>query len=396
MQALRQAELYKLPGVAETLDWAAALLALDQKALSPAMVDDTLGVILRPGRRREGARRRARGARGRRRDGGGQLLHNLLVFGRLVRGLGLDVSAGTHARPGAAALAHVEIGSPRSDVRDAARCLPVRRHEDLPLFDAAFDAFWRDRAPQGLDRPRTSARAGGPASAFASRAPPRTRWTGGGALRDEPDHASERAALPARRAQLQSQDVLRHKDFAELTGAELDEVRRLVLSLRWRLGQRISRRRRPGDGSRMDLRRTLRGSLRAGNSWSLRFRAEAQAEEARAARRHLRLDGALHPSCFCSVRLQTVFRQVGTFAFWTRLTRITRQLRARAYRQVLAAPRRVPDWSGGTRIGEALRDSTPLGRHVGRGCVVVLSDGWDRASPSCCRRNAALSGGPRG
>ena len=111
VQELRQADLYKLPGVAETLDWTTALVALDQQALDPAVVDETLGVILKyqddvdkikgaaarailDRVQRHGMNAVGRHRPGGRRSSGGHLLHNLLLFGRLLRGLGLDVNPG--------------------------------------------------------------------------------------------------------------------------------------------------------------------------------------------------------------------------------------------------------------------------------------------------------------
>jgi uncharacterized protein with von Willebrand factor type A (vWA) domain len=314
-----------------------------------------------------------------------------VLFGRVLRGLGLEVSPG-RVRDLASALAHVEIGR-RADVQDAARSLLVHRREDLPLFDAAFEAFWR--APrQGL--PPLDPRA--PSERRRFREPRVLEDTLGPGAREGERGSREGDETPPRALLTYSaQDVLRHRDFAELSGAELDEVRRLILALSWRLGQRLSRRRRPGDGTRPDLRRTLRQNLRYGGELLDWARHERKTKP-----RPLVILADISGSMERYTRLLLLFayglseglaQAVEAFVFGTRLTRVTRQLRGRdADRALGEVARRVPDWSGGTRIGEALREfNFRWGRRVlGRGAVVLLiSDGWDRGEPELLRAEAA-------
>jgi uncharacterized protein with von Willebrand factor type A (vWA) domain len=313
----------------------------------------------------------------------GNLLHNLVLFGRVLRGLGMAVEPGRLAD---LAVAAEVVGLRRREFHAAARCLLVRRREEIPLFDEAFDAFWR-RPSEGwttLDLralgERRRFRRPQFARASANAAPgPDDAQGDGETSEDEP---------PALRPVLtwSAREQLRHKDFGEMTGEELDAVRNLIARLEWRPGLRPSRRRVPGGGRLPDVRRTLRRSLRHGGE-VLRWDHRRPATRPRPLVVLADISGSMERYTrllllFLYGLSQRLDRQVETFLFGTRLTRVTRQLRGRdvegALREVAHA---VPDWSGGTRIGEAVRDFNFLwGRRVlGQGAVVlVISDGWDR------------------
>lgn len=189
-------------------------------------------------------------------------------------------------------------------------------------------------------------------------------------------------------------EILREKDFADYTGREREVARRVMARLVRRAPQRLSRRMRPtrkrgthAQGTQ-DLRRTLRASLRYGGEpveWHWR----------RPSLRDRRLvlicdiSGSMEP--YARMLLQylqaavSARRRVEAFVFGTRLTRVTRELNERDPDRALSrAARSVADWSGGTRIGQALAElNRTYGRTVGRGAVVViLSDGWDRGDPA--------------
>jgi hypothetical protein len=282
----------------------------------------------------------------------------------------------------------VPIGN-RSDFYNAARALFVRRREDIPRFDRAFEVFWRTpaRGATALDLRAMGERRRFRRPAFspvAGDAPPSR-----GARRDETKSATEGAALLRATLTYSARELLRRKDFAELTAEEHDGVRRLIDELAWQLSRRRTRRQRPGDGRRMDLRRTLRRSLRHGGEvlqWERR--------EARWKSRPLVVLADVSGSMERYTRWLLLFlyalsegldRRVEAFVFGTRLTRITRQLAGRDADEALAeVARAVPDWSGGTRIGEALKQfNFRWGRRIlGSGAaVIVISDGWDRGEP---------------
>lgn len=319
------------------------------------------------------------------------LLSNLLLFGRVLRGLGLAVDPGRMVDL-VQALEHVGLAR-RDDVRAAAQALLVRRHEDLALFEAAFDAFWRKPTDGATS---LDLRALGERRRFKrsrcepSAAPDVLPGDDGRAAPDEP---------PRLRAQLtwSARELLRHKDFAELSADELRQVEALIAASSWRLRERRTRRLRPGRGARLDLRRTLRHALRQGGE-ILTWRRRAP----RTRPRPLVVIADISGSMERYTRLLLLFMyaladglgaRVEAFVFGTRLTRVTRELRGRAVGRALDdVARAVPDWSGGTRMGDALRAfNFEWGRRVlGHGAIVLLiSDGWDRGDPELLRDETA-------
>jgi uncharacterized protein with von Willebrand factor type A (vWA) domain len=163
----------------------------------------------------------------------------------------------------------------------------------------------------------------------------------------------------------------------------------LIQRMRWQIEERLQRRQRPARrGRSLDLRRTMHQSRRMGG---LPIRLVMR--QRRTAPRPLvvicDISGSMER--YARILLQFVHTLSGglgsveSFVFGTRLTRITRQLRHRDLDDALdAVSRQVVDWSGGTRIGEAIKQFNYVwGRRVlGRGPVVLLiSDGWDRGDP---------------
>jgi uncharacterized protein with von Willebrand factor type A (vWA) domain len=323
----------------------------------------------------------------------GHLLHNLLLFGRLLRGLGLDVNTG-RVMDLVVALGHVQIGR-RDDFYNAARSLLVHRHEDIPLFDQAFIQFWR--------KPSVDWLSGVPVMAIRSRrqprvVPPPLRPPDGDAASQTAKDSQEQPQVVIEVTRTYSaSEALRRKDFSQLTAEEYVEIKTLIAQLTWELGQRRTRRQRAGRGPRFDLRRTLRRNLKYGGQvleWSYR--------EPKVKPRPLVVLADISGSMERYTRLLLHFaygltaglgQPVESFVFGTRLTRITRQLQQQdveqALRQVSDA---VTDWSGGTRIGESLKAfNFSWGRRVlGRGAVaLVISDGWDRGEPDLLAREMA-------
>ncbi len=184
-------------------------------------------------------------------------------------------------------------------------------------------------------------------------------------------------------------EVLGAKDFAEFTAAELDEATRVMAKMRLHPARRQSRRRRPvANGSRMDLRRTVRGAMRTEGEPICLATTETGT---RTRRLVLLLDvsGSMEPYARVLIRYAhaaVVGRgRVEVFALGTRLSRMTRQLGSHDVDDAVAeAAASVVDWSGGTRLGDAIgsfNDEWGV-RGMARGAiVVVLSDGWDRGDP---------------
>jgi len=321
----------------------------------------------------------------------GQFLHNLLLFGRVLRKLGLDINPG-RMMDLVSALDHIEIGK-KPDFFFAARTLLVHDREDLPLFDEAFELFWRkpveswDVEWQGLTRRR---RPSGPVVTH----PP---------LKEAPQtdnststSSQEMSVIEVTRT-YSDRELLRHKNFAEMNTEESDAVKQMMSRLLWKVSERRTRRHHPGKGHLIDLRRTLRRSLRSEGeifSWSYREPKLKPrplvviADISGSMERYTRL--LLH---FIYGMKAALSQPVEAFVFSTRLTRITRPLQIRDLDLALKnVGLLVNDWAGGTRIGESLKTfNFEWGRRVlGRGAVVlIISDGWDRGDVDLLKREMA-------
>ena len=188
-------------------------------------------------------------------------------------------------------------------------------------------------------------------------------------------------------------EVLAEKRFDALEPHELAQLHRLMSRLRLETPRRLTRRYERGRRDRVDLRRTLRGSLRTGGE-PLRLAHRRR----RVARRRLVLlcdiSGSMEPYARAYLQFLTSAtgsdRRAEAFVFATRLTRLTRALASRnPERAIQRAAETAPDWSSGTRIGDALKAFND--RHGRRGMargavVVVLSDGWERGDPALVGR----------
>ena len=317
------------------------------------------------------------------------LLRNLLHFARLLRTLGLAVPAGRMLDV-ANALSHVDIGR-RSDCYFTLQSLLVHRQQDLAPFDEAFRVFWRP--PPGNWSP-DDLRALGERRRFG---PPQAEPAAVPGTSDDPSvptltETIERVAPLTYGAR----EAMRVKDFARFTEEELTEAEAMIASFEWNLGTRQTRRWTRGRGRALDLGRVVRHNLRYGGEL-----VTLPTRERRSARRPLILLCDVSGSMERYTRMLLHFvhslarglDRVEAFLFATRLTRVTREVaRHGVDRAVTAVQRRVPDWGGGTRIGDALRTFNVewTRRVMGHGPVVLLiSDGWDRGEPDLLRQEMA-------
>ena len=317
----------------------------------------------------------------------GYLLHNLLLFGRLLRGLGLDANPDRMITL-VQALEHIDIGH-KSDFYHATRCLLVHSHDDIAIFDQAFDLFWRRPENRGLELDLSTFRKRMPGSQLE----PVTRPTPAIESKREADEGTTSEDSPEPVLSVthtySAREILRHKDFAELNAEEIEAIKKMMAQLLWRMGQRRTRRFRPGRGQAIDMRRSLRQSLPYGGEileWAYRKPKVRPrplvviADISGSMERYARL--LLH---FVYGLTRSLEQRVEAFVFGTRLTPITTQIRDRNIDQAIQeVSRAVPDWSGGTRIGECLkRFNYDWARRVlGHGAVILLiSDGWDRGEP---------------
>jgi len=192
-------------------------------------------------------------------------------------------------------------------------------------------------------------------------------------------------------------EVLRKKNFEAFTWEEVQQAKALLKTLVWRISPRRTRRYRPGrDRRHPDFRRLLRRNLRHGGELvELAFREPkfkprplvVLCDISGSMERYSRM--LLH---FVHT-LTNGLDRVEAFVFGTRLTRITRQLRRKDIDEALAeVVRVVDDWSGGTRIGDAIKafNYKWARRVLGQGAVVlIISDGWDRGDVSLLAREMA-------
>ena len=315
-------------------------------------------------------------------------MENLVVFGRLLRRVGFDVPVGRILEL-IEALTQVDLNA-RDEVFHTCRALLVQRHEQLAAFQDVFEAFWRDHTnPFAMEGTSVrDARTGAArASAAAGLLPPDE-----GSSVDDDDERTLEGIVQT----WSDLGGLAHKDFAEFSTEEVARARVALERLEWIPGERRTRRWIRGRGPRIDLRRALMHSLRTGGEIvvlptrrrrtkprPLVLLCDVSGSMERYSRMLLHL---AHGLAHRRGRLEV-------FLFATTLTRVTRQIRLRRLHDAVdAVSGVVPDWSGGTRIGPALRQfHQQWARRVLHQAPVVMliSDGWDRGDPDVLRAQVA-------
>jgi uncharacterized protein with von Willebrand factor type A (vWA) domain len=293
----------------------------------------------------------------------------LLAFSRALRAGGVAVTQ-DRAHEFLSSVAELGAGDPVA-VRIAGRATLCASPEDLTRFDQIFEAFFNPR--DGLPRPRPAAPAGPRFTEFPEEDP-----SGEGDLTDEVIRAAASAT-----------EVLRQRDIASLTAAEKQRLDSMFATLRPRAPMRRTARHERWHRGQVDASRTLRSSLRRlGEPSTIEWRRRGT----RPRRIVLLVDVSGSMSSYADALLRLAHRltqalgrgmgPVETFTIGTRVTHITRAMRIRdPERALVAAGQTVPDWSGGTRLGETLRFFLDRWgqRGMARGAVVVVfSDGWER------------------
>lgn len=305
----------------------------------------------------------------------------LLGFATALRAAGVGVTQDrTRAYLDAVALVGLDD---RAATRTAGRATLCATPDDLDRHDRVFEEWFGPETTDPTMRPRPVR----PQPAVALLPDDDASGAGPG---DDDDPL---------RAAASAEEVLRHRDVATLDATERARLAAMFATLRVRVPTRPSARRTPHRRGDVDPSRTLRASLRRmGEPAAIHRRRRT----ARARRVVLLVDVSGSMSGYADALLRLAHRistgapghrGVETFTLGTRLTRITRALQARdADRAIAAAGDAVPDWSGGTRLGETLRAF--LDRHGQRGLargavVVVFSDGWERGDVALLREQAA-------
>ena len=318
-------------------------------------------------------------------EAAGRLSENVMHFARLLRAAGLRVGPDRvldSVRALEIAGAH-QFPLRREDWYWTMSAVLLSRQEQRPIFDQAFRIFWRD--PKLAERmmslllPQAHGRAAKPEEQQSQ------RLTDALFSQKPESPETEKLELEARLT-FSSREVLSHMDFDTMSAAELAQAKRMLAELRLPLPLIRTRRKKVSrKGKTIDLRATLRESLREGGAIIPLVRA-----------RPTELHPPLVVLCDISGSMNPYSRmflhflhaitndrdRVAVFVFGTRLTNITRQLRHRDVDVAMAkVAEAIKDWSGGTRIGASLREFNykwarrTLGQNA---CVLLVSDGLDR------------------
>jgi uncharacterized protein len=300
------------------------------------------------------------------------MLSVLAAFPRALAAAGLPVGP-DRAASFLQAAHQVGAGSP-TGVYWAGRATLTGHPDDVPVYDRVFLAWFRGTSTTGGRRDR-------PVAVSRPVLPLRAGVAPG---------ADDGPGEPPVRAAAADSDVLRRKDMARLSGAERAELAAMLALLDPGLPVRRSPRWAAARHGRVDVRRSVRSMLASGGEpGPLRRRRHRM----RPRQLVLLLDvsGSMAPYADSLLRFAHVLvrrrpTSVEVFTVGTRLSRVTRALRAVDPNTALAAAGEViPDWSGGTRLGEVLRAFVDRWgrRGVARGAVVIVfSDGWERGDPA--------------
>ncbi len=308
----------------------------------------------------------------------GQTADNIVGFARALRAAGVPVGPGA-VIDAVNAIQLVDIGN-RADVFATLQAMFVKRHEHALIFAQAFDLFFRaaDEWKQMLDSvplPDQARKKPPPASRRVQEAFSQSQVT------ETPQAEAEEIKLS-----VSDKEILQKKDFAQMTASEIAEVTRAIADMKLPQAELRTRRYRPdARGRRLDMRRTLRGSLRTGGDIVDIYRL-GRIEKPAPIVALLDISGSM--SEYTRLFLHFLHavtdarKRVSAFLFGTRLTNVTRALRARDPDEALAScSSAVEDWAGGTRIATSLHTFNKLwGRRVlGQGAIVLLiSDGLER------------------
>lgn len=314
------------------------------------------------------------------------LMRAMLAFGGVLRASGLPVTT-PELMDAVRALELVDLMD-RDEVYRALRTVLVSRMEEQPAFDRCFEAFWRFQADegQGLEGLVSMVQPTLPENEHGGNPPEAGQDKQAQIALDDWEEGEEADDEPLEVPGLSNREVLMERDFSTFPAEQLDEVARLTVLIAKRLARRMSRRRKPTRrGGIVDLRRSMRANLMKGEIIELRRRSRRR----RKVRLVLLCDVSGSMDLYSRFllqflyALQNLFGRVETFTFATRLTRVSDLLRGPSYKRALRRLTEVRDWSGGTRIGEAIRDfNQEWGRLVDRRTIVlILSDGWDTGEP---------------
>lgn len=311
-----------------------------------------------------------------------QFADNIVGFARALRSAGMPVGPGA-VIDAMSALQVIDIGN-RADVFTTLEAIFVKRHEHALIFRQAFNLFFRaseewkhmlDSVPlpeQAKKKPQAGARR-------VQEAMSQPRMT------ETPQHQEQDLRLS-----VSDKEILQKKDFAQMSAAEITEALRAVERMHLPQAELLTRRHRPDSrGLRLDLRRTLRASLRTGGD-IIDIHRLGRIEKPAPIVALLDISGSMNEYTRLFLHFLHAIgdarKRVSVFLFGTRLTNVTRALRQRDPDEALAScSASVEDWAGGTRISASLHNFNKLWarRVLGQGAIVLLiSDGLEREADS--------------
>lgn len=326
----------------------------------------------------------------------GLFLSNLLHFGRALRRLGISISS-RQIIDLSQALTLIDITN-REDFRNTTRSFLIHNRDQYDLFDVAFDLFWSKRIGFMVEMGEFSHRFhSGKDSGENSLGD--QKITDRGSLRTSEDMDDQIEADNSKNLDLRPTyspfEILRYKDFASYALEEVEVARKVIQDLIWSWDKRKSRRqiRAFKQTRRLDFRRAIRDNMNRGGEF-FHLAWNRRKEKPRPIVILCDISGSMerYSSMFLNFMyaLAQEERGIEVFVFGTRLTNITPALRntdiETAFKKVSHL---VLDWSGGTRIGESLKDfNYDWSRRVlGRGAIVIIiSDGWDRGNVNLLKK----------
>lgn len=315
----------------------------------------------------------------------GRIADNIVFFARALRKAGMRVGPAS-VKDAIEAVLTAGIGT-RDDFYWTLHSVLVNRREDHVVFDEAFRLFWKSReliekmiamfspvAPDKREREKLRAAENRVSQAMLE-----------GHHKNKPPVDEPDIEIDARFT-VSGNEVLRQKDFAQMSAAEIGEAKRAIAGLRLPFDTVRSRRFKPdAQGRTIDPRAMMRSSARTGGELVLpRFRSQREVHPPLVVLADVSGSMSQYTRIFLHFlhALTEKRRRVHTFVFGTRLTNLTRQMRHRDPDEALAdCSAAVQDWSGGTRIGETIHEFNRLWsrRVLGQGAIVLLiTDGLER------------------
>ena len=321
------------------------------------------------------------------------LLQQITDFCRLLRQMGINVTT-TNQLSWCESVQLIDIGE-REAFYHTARTNLIAGEAERETFDAAFDLFWRYPRPEfqtvDMEEQTPEPSALQDLSDAGDEQDIVEQWLNTEAEESEEGEEDDPAAYSA-------EDLLSRKDFSEFTKEDMEQAREIVAKLAAVLATKLSRRKVVGKkGKTIDFRRSWRQSLVHGGEPLELIRKQRKIKKTKIL---LLCDVSGSMDCYAKFLIQFIYgmqqelREVDVAVFSTHLTDITGLLRRKGLAEGLnEVANVVPDWSGGTKIGESLlefyRQFAPSFSAY-RSVVILISDGWDRGDVDVLRRSMEM------